>query len=53
MKDNLVYEKHIFICTHEREHKKSCGNNDLGIEIVAAFKKKFGTTPKKYVMSLS
>ncbi len=35
----MVYQKHIFICTHKRDHKKSCGNKDEGAELVVLFKK--------------
>jgi (2Fe-2S) ferredoxin len=39
---NLVYKKHIFICTNQRAAgapRKSCGESH-GLEIVDAFKKK-------------
>lgn len=40
--NNLVYQKHIFICTNQRAAgapRKSCGETH-GLEIVDAFKKK-------------
>jgi (2Fe-2S) ferredoxin len=40
--ENLIYQKHIFICTNQRAAgatRKSCGESH-GLDIVDAFKKK-------------